>query len=81
MTTNVEEHSIDLDSALEIVTQVVQQMRLINGSWPEGEGRAFSSNQAALTRDLLNISDQLILASSLVKNEYWSVKGETSYEF
>lgn len=38
-----------------------------------------SKDQAALSRLLLNLADQLALASSLVRNEYWGVKGETSY--
>lgn len=30
---------------------------------------------AEVTRDLLQLADQLVLASSLVRNEYWFAKG------
>lgn len=35
---------------------------------------------AHLNREMLNLADQLGLAAALVRNEYWSGKGEMSYD-
>lgn len=72
--------SIDLDGVLEILAEAGGMALKLNGGAAEGEGRAFRASEANLSRTLLNMADQLALASNLVRNEYWNMKGMPSYE-
>jgi hypothetical protein len=47
----------------------------------ETTGNARNATVAAVTRELLRLADQLELAASLVKNEYWVGKGNRDLVF
>lgn len=42
----------------------------------DGPGGRRRPQVAAITRDLLAISDRLALLSAMVRQEYWAIKGE-----
>lgn len=76
MTTHVATGSVTLDTVLEILADAVGELEAINNrSLPMPR-----PDEADTTRSLLHLGDQLNLASSLVRNEYWHVRGRQSYE-
>ena len=75
--------TIDMASALEILSDAMRIARELDGlTVDDKDGTAVSRTDAArLNRQLLNLADQLNLASSLVRNSYWDGKGGLSYDF
>lgn len=67
---------IQLDTVIDILQDALGEALASNGQ-PFGET---NREQAAVNKDLLSLSDRLMLASTLVRNEYWSGRGGVSYE-
>lgn len=74
--------TIDMASTLEILTDAVRIATELDGLIVDDKGTALArADVARLNRQLLNLADQLNLASSLVRNSYWDGKGQLSYDF
>lgn len=71
---------VRLDTVLEILGDAATTAQTMNGKGPTGAGAERRATEAECSRTLLNLADQLMLASTLVRNEYWSAKGHTSYD-
>jgi hypothetical protein len=71
---------VDLRSVQEILGDCVNEARVLNGSSVDDKSLDKKPSAAELNRRLLNLADQLTLASALVRNEYWTGKGLLSYE-
>lgn len=77
--------SVDMRLPLEILADAIDVARKLDGIEIEDttlgkSGSATSRDAARLNRALLNLADQLQLASSLVRNVYWDGKGQLSYD-
>jgi hypothetical protein len=73
--------STSLSTVREIITDALSEIDGLDGrSAPAHADRVASRAAAQASRGLLNLADQLALASALVRNEYWSAKGMTSYD-
>ena len=67
---------IDLSSVQEIVADAQRQVMELDGS-ACGTTR---TEVADVSRRMLHLADDLMLASTLVRNAYWAARGEESYE-
>ena len=74
--------TVDMAFTLEILTDAVRVANELNGlTVDDHETTLAKGDVARLNRQLLNLADQLQLASSLVRNSYWEGKGQLSYDF
>jgi hypothetical protein len=72
--------AVDMTLTLQVIEDAHKAALVLDGT-PLDDGTLDRKTNAALTnRRLLNLADQLALASSLVRNEYWHGKDLTSYE-
>lgn len=67
---------IDLNTCEQIVTDQLEIVKDLNGV-AHGVTRR---EVADVNRQLLQLADDLMLASTLVRNAYWASRGEESYE-
>lgn len=67
---------IDLKSAREILADALGQAAALDGT-AMGDTR---TEVAEVNRKLLHLADDLMLASTLVRNTYWAARGDHSYE-
>lgn len=72
--------TVDMHLVKEILNDALKACDAVDSVIIEDNTLGNKAKEAHINRDLLNLSDQLGLASSLVKNEYWSGKGMLSYE-
>jgi hypothetical protein len=67
---------VDLTTVQEIIAESQRQVM-------ELDGRAVGATPREVrevTQPLLHLADDLMLASTLVRNAYWAARGEESYE-
>lgn len=73
-------HRLDLTSALTFVREAGEMLAVLDGQVVQGEGREASQHEAYLARKLLNAADILAMATAFVRNEYWGLKEEVSFD-
>lgn len=71
--------TLDLALIQEILADATTAVAQLHGTVVNDTTLGNKLPEAKLNRALLNLSDQLLLASALVKNEYWTGKGLLSY--
>jgi hypothetical protein len=67
---------VDLTTVQEIVADAQTQVMKLDGVTVGSTSR----EQREVTVPLLHLADDLMLASTLVRNAYWAARGEESYE-
>jgi hypothetical protein len=73
--------TVDLALVREAICDVLKAVDALDGIVVDDTMPGIGRNHATVNRDLLNLSDQLLLASSLVKNECWTGTGVLSHPF
>lgn len=73
-------HRIDLTNALAFIQAAGEIAVVANGQTIVGEGRVAAQSEAYLGRQLLNAADVLEMAACHIRNEYWGLKGEVSFD-
>jgi hypothetical protein len=71
---------VDLERVQEILGDCVNETRRLDGSTIDDKSLERKPGAAEVNRRLLNLADQLALASALVRNEYWQGRGLLSYD-
>jgi hypothetical protein len=71
--------TIDLSLLREVLSDVAKAVESLDGTVIDDTTLGNKAGAAQLNRELLNLADQLQLASALVRNEYWTGKGLLSY--
>jgi len=68
------ENVLDMEPVLALLAEAAVTAKKLDGeSWDDSSSS--NAQKAELSRTINHLSDQLILASSLVRNEYWIGKG------
>jgi hypothetical protein len=71
--------TINLSLLREMLGDIGQAVKSLDGTELDDTTLGNKAREARLNRELLNLADQLQLASALVRNEYWTGKGLLSY--
>lgn len=71
--------TVDLDLVHKILSDALGAVDHLNGTVIDDTTLGNKPKEAVVNRELLNLVDSLLLASTLVKNEYWMAKGLISY--
>jgi hypothetical protein len=71
--------TIDLSLLREVLADASKSAEVLDGTVIDDTTLGNKASEAQLNRELLNLADQLQLASALVRNEYWTGKGLLSY--
>lgn len=71
---------IDMTLVREILTDAMKVVEELDGADIEDTALGNKPADAKINRALLNLADQLGLAESLIRNEYWTGKGLISYD-
>jgi len=73
---------VDMHTIQEILNDALMVVKNLDGAGITDASMANRQAEAQYNRELLNLADSLQLASSLVRNEYWTAKGKglMSYE-
>ena len=71
--------TIDLTLTREVLNDASKAVESLDGTVIDDTTLGNKASEAQVNRELLNLADQLQLASALVRNEYWTGKGLLSY--
>ena len=71
---------IDMQMVQKILTNALKAADAVDNIALDDDTLGNKAKEAQVNRELLNLSDQLLLAAALVKNEYWATKGLMSYD-
>ena len=71
--------TVDLALVREVLNDANKALESLDGTVIADTTLGNNPSAAQLNRELLNLADQLQLASALVRNEYWTGKGLLSY--
>jgi hypothetical protein len=71
--------TVDLALVREVLSDANKALESLDGTKIDDTTLSNKASAAQLNRELLNLADQLQLASALVRNEYWTGKGLLSY--
>jgi len=72
--------TIDLSLLREVLDDANKAVESLDGTVIDDTTLSNKPDAARRNRALLNLADQLQLASSLVRNVYWDGKGQLSYD-
>jgi len=72
---------IDMETAMTVITDCLNDARMLHDTpLPDASTPNRNRAEADLSRRTLHLADQLQMAAGLVRNEYWALKGLTSYD-
>jgi hypothetical protein len=71
---------VDFTLVKEIVTDAMKVIETVDGTDINDTTLGNRPADARLNRTLMNLADQLLLASVLIRNEYWTGKGGMAYD-
>lgn len=72
--------TVDLSLIREVLSDASKAVETLDGAVIADTTLSNKPDAARRNRALLNLADQLQLASSLVRNVYWDGKGQLSYD-
>jgi len=72
--------TVDLSLIREVLSDAAKAVETLDGAVIADTTLSNKPDAARRNRALLNLADQLQLASSLVRNVYWDGKGQLSYD-
>jgi hypothetical protein len=68
-------NTLDMSPVVAILAEALATAQRLDGAvWDDGDGKP-SSDKAELSRTINHLADSLLLASGVVRNEYWVGKG------